>query len=162
MSEVAIVTALVAGLFALLGSFFGAALTRRTEYEKWLRQARTEAFATLVFELHETRTQASVAFYDESEEEPDRSIKITAFFAALEKHVALARLFMSSSGREKLSTLISKLWLGYSSAGGPANHALQNKESMLQFQQLLEMELEYLPPHTYWPFALVKSLARRV
>lgn len=154
MHEVAIVTAFVAGLFALLGSFFGAALTRRTEYEKWLRQARTEAFATLVRELHEARSQASTAYYDEGEEEPDRGIKITAIFAALEKHVALARLFMSSAGREDLSSLVSKLWQGYSSTGGSANYALQNKEAMQRFQTLLEAELEYLPPRTYWPFSL--------
>ena len=40
-----VVIAVVAGLFSLLGAFAGAVLTRRTEYEKWLRQNRSEVFA---------------------------------------------------------------------------------------------------------------------
>lgn len=40
-----IIVAVVSGFFAWLGGFFGAWLARRTEYEKWLRQERSAAFA---------------------------------------------------------------------------------------------------------------------
>jgi uncharacterized membrane protein YfcA len=46
-----ILLALVAGLFSLLGAFAGAFLARRTEYEKWLRQNRAEAFGLLMQRL---------------------------------------------------------------------------------------------------------------
>ena len=64
MSDI-FIPGVVAGVFALLGAFAGAALTRGTEYEKWLRQVRTEAFATLLRELHDTRLYATTAYYDE-------------------------------------------------------------------------------------------------
>jgi hypothetical protein len=40
-----IVIAITAGLFSLLGAFAGAALARRTDYERWLRENRSEVFA---------------------------------------------------------------------------------------------------------------------
>ena len=145
------VTPAVAGLFALLGAMIGAALSRRTEYEKWLRQARTEAFAVLVREVHVTREYATIAYYDEGESEPDKSMKITQSFVVLERHISLARLFMSSAGRLELTALVKKLWLSCDTKGGPANGGVQIKENMEKIQSLLEEELVYIPGKLKWP-----------
>ena len=40
-----IIIPFVAGLFSLLGAFAGAFLARRSDYVKWLRQSRSEAFS---------------------------------------------------------------------------------------------------------------------
>ena len=58
-----IIVAVVSGLFALLGGFFGAWLARRTEYEKWLRQERSAAFAEFLKQLHAVREKAIDATY---------------------------------------------------------------------------------------------------
>ena len=145
-------TPLIAGLFALLGAMIGAALARRTEYEKWLRQSRTDAFATFVRELYVAREYATTAYYDEDETEPDKSMKITQAFAVLERHTSLARLFMSDIGRTELRSLVSAVWLACDTRGGPANGAIKIKENMDQIQTLLEKELVYVPGKLRWPF----------
>jgi hypothetical protein len=140
-----VVPGLVAGLFALLGVYAGAALTRRTEYEKWLRQERTQTFAKFVQELHETRLYAANVYYDEPGTEQEKSIKVTESFTRLQKHVNIARLFMSEAGREQLSSLTNELWVNCTVQGGPANRVSQTKDLMSKVQSLLERELTYLP-----------------
>ena len=147
-----IIPTLVTGLFALLGAFAGAALTRRTEYEKWLRQERTQAFATLLKEIHETRLYATTAYYDESGSEMQRSMKVTESFAKLEKNVNVARLFMSESGRVALSKHIKGLWLNCSTDGGPANRVCKINDLMANIQATLELELNYIAWKVRWPF----------
>lgn len=151
MSEL-VVPGVVAGLFALVGAFIGAALTRRTEYEKWLRQERTEAFATFLRELHDTRLLATAAFYDEPGTELGKSVKATEAFTRLEKHVARARLFMSGAGREELSSLVHELWVNCTAEGGPVNRGNQIKDHMHRIQCVLERELNYMPWRIRWPF----------
>jgi hypothetical protein len=135
-----------------VGAFAGAALTRRTEFEKWLRQARTEAFAALIRELHDTRLYATTAYYDEPGTELEKSIKVTEAFARLKKHVALARLFMSEAGREQLSALVSSLWVDCTIEGGPAKRPSQINDHMSKLQAVLERELTYMPWEVRWPF----------
>lgn len=151
MSEV-VIPGVVAGLFALVGAFIGAALTRRTEYEKWLRQERTEAFATFLRELHDTRLRATAAFYDEPGTELEKGVKVTEAFTRLQKHVALARLFMSVAGREELSSLVNELWVNCTAEGGPVNRGNQIKDDMHRIQCVLERELDYVPWRVRWLF----------
>jgi hypothetical protein len=147
-----VVASLVARPFALVGAFVGSALSRRSEYEKWLRQERTQAFGVLVNELHGTRLYATVAYYDEPGTEQEKSIKVTEAFTRLQKHVSIARLFMSDAGREKLSELVNELWVNCTVQGGPANRVNQIKEIMNQIQAVLEQDLTYLPWRVRWPF----------
>lgn len=143
---------IVPGLFALLGAFVGSALSRRSEYEKWLRQERTQAFSSLVQELYDTRMYATVVYYDEPGTEQQKSIKVTEAFTRMQKQVSTARLFMSENGREKLSDLVNDLWVNSTVQGGPANRAIQTKELMKQIQAVLEQDLGYLPWRVRWPF----------
>jgi len=147
-----VVPGLVAGLFALLGAFAGSALSRRSEYEKWLRQERTQAFSTFVKELHETRMCATVEYYDRAGTEQEKSMKVTEAFTRLQKHVSTSRLFMSETGREKLSELVNNLWINCTSQGGPANRVIQINDLMKNIQIVLENDLNYLPWKVRWPF----------
>ncbi len=143
---------LVPGLFALLGAFIGAMLLRRTEYEKWLRQERTQAFAAFLRELHDTRLAATHLFYDLPGDKQERSMRVTEAFARLQKPLAIARLFASSSARVELSSLVNDIWLYCSSTEGPADHAMQIKGCMERAQTLVERELERMPRTVRWPF----------
>lgn len=152
MSDI-LAPALVAGFFALLGAYLGAALTRRTEYEKWLRQERTEAFAVLLREIHDTRLYAGKAFYEGPGTELEKSTRVTEMFTHLQKPVSLARMFMSSPGRNELSTHVNDLWVNCTVQGGPANRANQIEDLLLAIQVVLERELDYMPWKVRWPFS---------
>lgn len=95
MSDCVIVQALVGGLLALVGGFFGAWLTRRTEYEKWLRQQRSTEFAAFIRRLHEVRLEASNAIYSTEGDEQLRSMNAAELFVGLRKYESIARLYMS-------------------------------------------------------------------
>jgi hypothetical protein len=117
-----------------------------------LRQARTEAFAKFLSELHDTRVLVTTAYYDEPGTEQEKSVRVTEAFTHLQKHLALARLFISEAGREELSTLVNGLWVHCTIKGGPANRASQIKEIMQNIQSVLERELPYVPWQVRWPF----------
>ena len=151
MSDI-LATALIAGLFALLGAYLGAALTRRTEYEKWLRQERTEAFAVLLREVHDTRLYAGRAYYEGTGTELEKSTKVTEMFTHLQKPVSLARMFMSSTSRAELSTHVNDLWVNCTAQGGPADRANEIKSLLLSIQEVLERDLDYMPWKVQWPF----------
>ena len=138
-------TEYIAGLFALLGAFAGAALTRRTEYEKWLRQERALAFGTLINEVHDTRLFATNEYYEGKGTEQERSTRVTEAFTRLGRHVGVARLYMSQEGREELSQVVQGLWINCTNQGGPASRVMQLKSQMECLQKLLESELTALP-----------------
>lgn len=152
MIDVSLVQAAASGLFALLGAFAGAALTRRTEYEKWLRQERTAAFGEFLRELHGTRMAVTAAYYDEEGTEQTKSIKATEAFVRLQKHAGIARLFMSEAGRTEYAKSLNDLWVNCTVHGGPANRVSQLKVLMDTIQVLLERELNYLPSRFPWKF----------
>ncbi|MFC3110852.1 hypothetical protein ACFOFO_23350 [Undibacterium arcticum] len=56
-----IIVAFVSGLLALLSGCAGAALTRRTEYDKWLRQERSTVFAEFWRQLYKAKVDATNA-----------------------------------------------------------------------------------------------------
>ena len=152
MIDVSLTQAAATGLLALLGAFAGAALTRRTEYEKWLRQERTAAFGEFLRELHSTRMAVTSAYYDEEGTEQAKSIKATEAFVHLQKQVGIARLFMSEAGRTEYAKLLNDLWVNCTVQGGPANRVNQIKCLMESIQMLLERELNYLPSRFPWKF----------
>jgi hypothetical protein len=150
VSDLTVIQAFLGGTFALLGGFFGAWLTRRTEYEKWLRQQRSLEFAAFLRCLHEVRLEASNAFYSTEGTELSRSTQATEIFLSLRKYESVARLYMSESGRDQLSTLTKTLWLNCTAKGGPANYGEQIKSTEAAIQELFEKELELIPGKFRW------------
>lgn len=140
----------VGGILALVGGFFGAWLTRRTEYEKWLRQQRSTEFAAFLLRLHEIRTEATNEIYTKLGDEHSRNINATELFAGLSKYESVARLYMSKPGRSKLSTLTNDLWVNCTTKGGPANQSHKIKVIESSIQALIEEELENIPWEVRW------------
>lgn len=135
----------VSGLFALLGGFVGAWLTRRTEYDKWMRQQRSTEFASLLRRIYEVRIAATNAIYSSEDSEQARIMKATELFAELRQHEHVARLYMSKEGRETLSGLMNSLWRHCTAKGGPAAHGSKIKEVEAAIQALVERELDESP-----------------
>lgn len=145
-----ILQAVVVGLLALLGGFFGAWLTRRTEYEKWIRQQRSVEFAAFLKRLHEIRLEATNAIYASADTEQTRNMNATEIFTGLRPYESVARLYMSKQGRIKLSELTNDLWNNCTFSGGPANRSEKIKSIEVAIQSLIEEELERIPGNIRW------------
>ena len=107
--NIPIIVAVVAGLFALLGGFFGAWLARRTEYEKWLRQERSAAFAEFLKQVHSVRENATDFIYDPDMSEKDRDMKTSQLFVGLNGQENIVRLYLNESDRDRFSKLKEEL-----------------------------------------------------
>lgn len=136
-----ILQAIVAGLFALLGGFAGAALTRRTDYEKWLRQEMSAAFAEFLRQMHDARESAIETLYSESLDDQSRNIKLTEIFLRLSKQESIARLYLNNTSRDSLSRLRKELWLLHATRENQANRIENAERIMNDVQKLFESQL---------------------
>ena len=152
MSDISLTQAFVGGLFALLGAFAGAALTRQTEYEKWLRQEKSLAFAEFLRQLHDTRQAVADAYYGPVQDENARGMNATECFVRLQKNIGIARLYMTEETRVQFSALLKELWLNCTGKGGPADRAIQIRDLMETIQALIENQLNAMP----WQIRLLK------
>ena len=110
-NNLSIIVAIVSGLFALLGGFFGAWLARRTEYEKWLRKERSVAFAEFLKQAHSVREKATDILYNSGLSERERDLKITELFIRLNAQENIVRLYLKANDRESFSKLKHELWI---------------------------------------------------
>jgi hypothetical protein len=111
-----VIVAVVSGLFALLGGFVGAWLARRTEYEKWLRQERSSAFAEFLKQLHSVRERAIDAVHAVNLPPLERDIKVTELFLGLNGQENIVRLYLEPGDRAEFSRLVKELWLLHSTS----------------------------------------------
>lgn len=116
MEDIELIVAFVAGLFSLLGGFLGAFLTRRTEYEKWLRQQRSTAFSGFISHLNQFRKEAIDILYDKSLDQEDKDMVISECFHELNSQEHIVRLYLTGSSRERFSELKREIWSAYSPA----------------------------------------------
>lgn len=150
MNYLLLAQSIIVGVVALLGAYIGAALTRQSEYEKWLRQEKSKTFGEFLRELHDIRLAATDVYYSQEADEITKSIRVTEKFALLQKYAGIARLYMSDKGRTTLSKLLNDLRVNCTVQGGPANRAIQISPLMDEIQLLLERELNQLPRKSRW------------
>jgi hypothetical protein len=110
MLKVPVVVAVLSGSFALVGGFLGARLTRRTEYEKWLRQARSVAFSEFLRQLH-TVLEKAIPITCSSESKQQQDQRITEIFLGLNAQENIVRLYLAANDRDRFSELVKKLWI---------------------------------------------------
>ncbi|HEX7649190.1 MAG TPA: hypothetical protein VF450_17465 [Noviherbaspirillum sp.] len=108
------IVAVVAGLFALLGGFAGAALTRRTEYEKWLRQERSTVFAEYLRQLYKAQKEATDAIYSTEGTELMRDIRVSEIFVALKAQEGIVRLYLHPDDREEFTKRMREFEVAHS------------------------------------------------
>lgn len=99
-------------MLALCGGAAGFLLARKTEYEKWSRQARTESFVSFMRALNE----AEDSIYDEisspkflAYNDDQRHMWVTLKMVPLYNEARVTRLFLSERDREALQQAINKL-----------------------------------------------------
>ena len=133
-----IIVAFVTGLFALLGGFVGAGLARRTEYEKWLRQQRSIAFAEFINQLHNIRQMSVDIIYDPTLSDQQRDIKITELFCGLNSQENIVRLYLKERDRKKFSELKHELWVVHSPQIDQPTRIKMVKNLMSEIQAIFE------------------------
>lgn len=112
-----LIVAVVAGLFALLGAFAGAALSRRTEYEKWLRERRSESYAKFLDLLSQAYSEASDALHGSALQGLEREIKCTQAYLAPINYAKVVRLYLPVDKRDEFSKLVNSIWALHGSTG---------------------------------------------
>jgi hypothetical protein len=139
---VEILAALVAGLLALVGGYFGAWASRHAEYEKWLRQERSAAFAAFLRELHKTWLELPHGMLRNPAISPDADRYITQSFVKFEPHKNIVRLYLDEKDRDPFSELVHEIWVAQtSSALSEASRSTKTQEAMLAIQRIFESRL---------------------
>ena len=138
MSDIKITVALVSGLFALLGGFLGAWLTRRTEYEKWIRQQRSNEYTEFIRQLEKLRSKARLIIYDSEVDNQAKDIQITELFSELKPQENIVRLYLDGSDRDKFSKLLHAHWSYYSPTVEQSLRMKKEEELMQSIQSLFE------------------------
>ena len=110
MPDIKFILVVIPGLFALLGGFLGAWLTRRTEYQKWLRQQRSIEFSKIIKQLEDHRIKALNIIYDSQLDDKAKDIELTMLSLELAPQENIIRLYLDKSDRDTFSKLLHDLW----------------------------------------------------
>jgi hypothetical protein len=138
-----LLTPLIAGAFALGGAWFGASLSRRSEYHKWLRQARTEAFERFLRILNECEDR----YYASNREirgMPDlgeRVSRVSALFQPTYNEARVTQLYLVNKDRHRLLISLQHLVDGHIGSGDVLKDSTKAKQALLDIQMLLEGSL---------------------
>lgn len=139
--ESTLLSPMIAGLFALLGGFLGAWLTKRTEYEKWLRQERAIAFATFLRQILDVYQQAVGVVHNTDWTAERRDRVITELFVSLSAQENVVRLYLKPVDRGCFSELIQELWLLFSTIVNQGKRNTRSKEIFKEIQSMFERTL---------------------
>ena len=137
-----IIVAFISGLFALLGAFFGAWLTRKTEYQKWIRQIRSVEFSEFIKQLESLRIKASDILYNCNFNEQEKDIQITELFIRLKPQENIIRLYLNKSDRKTFSRLKHELWSFYEPGIEQSVRMKKHKEMLHDIQAEFEKNIK--------------------
>ena len=139
--SVSILVAVVAGLFALLGAFAGAWLTRRTEYDKWLRQNRSEVYTKFLDLLAKAHKEATDIMFDQSLEELLQNIKVTDAYMPAMDYVRVVRLYLPPETRQEFRDLAHSYFVLHSQRSLGDSRLTTMGKKLDQIQQMFEETL---------------------
>jgi hypothetical protein len=137
-ASIAVTVAAISGLFALLGGFAGAWFSRRSEYEKWLRQERSVAFADFLRQVHSVREKVISAIHDTSLSIPERDMKVTELFIGLDGPEGVVRLYLPEGERKRFSEIKHELWLLHSASGEQTRRIKDVEKILSEIQSMFE------------------------
>lgn len=130
------IVAVTAGLFSLLGAFVGAALARRIEHEKWLRENRSEVFARFLDLLSEARNNATDAMYEKALEQLQQDMKVTEAYRPSFDYARVVCLYLPKGKRTEFRELTKEFWALHSSRD-LGDSRLQKMEQKLEAIQTI-------------------------
>lgn len=139
-----VVAAIVTGVLALIGGFTGAALARRNEYEKWLRQERSTVFTTFLRQMYDAQAKAIDVIYSSDEAALVRDIKVSEIFFALTAQAGVVRLYLNPDDREAFSVLVREFAAVHSPTVDQMLRLKKSEATVVQIQTTFERTLD---PH---------------
>ncbi len=136
----------VAAFFSFLGAFAGGYFARRTEYQKWLRQNRSETFAEFLGKLDDAWLKASDVLHDprlsKPEQHIERDIKVSDLYLPVENYGRVVRLYLPKSKRQEFSTLVHDVHVQHSSVNLGDSRIKKVNENIDRIQSILEEVLD--------------------
>ena len=130
--------AFVAGLFALLGAFAGAWFARRTQYEKWLLENRSEVFARYLDLIHQGRNEATNSLSTPKSEGIAREIGVTEAYLPASAYARVVRLYLPNQYREEFQALSQGIWAFHASEGLGGGRYKKMNEKLDRIQEIFE------------------------
>jgi hypothetical protein len=137
-----LLVAFVAGLFALLGAFSGAWLTRRTEHQKWLRQNRAEVYTKFLDLLSKAHVAASDIMFDRSIEELQQNVKVTEAYMPAMDCARVVRLYLPPERRQEFSDLAHGYFVLHSQRSLGDSRLTKMGQTLEHIQKLFEVTLD--------------------
>ncbi|MBC2735301.1 MAG: hypothetical protein HF981_13160 [Desulfobacteraceae bacterium] len=131
----------ISGLFALLGGFFGAWFTRKTEYQKWIRQQRGIEFSEFIRQLEATMNKSRDIIYDNNISDRDKDMQITQLFTELNAQENIVRLYLKEIDRKNFSNYKHQIWAYYSPSTEMAARMKHHKILLRSIRDLFEENL---------------------
>ena len=131
----------VSGLFAILGVFAGAFVSRRTEYEKWLRVERAKVFAEFLRLIDEAFEKSVDALHSKDKDQLDRDIEVTRAYSLPLTHARIVRLYLPGSEREQFERLARSIWALHATTGLGDKRIQTLQERLNEVQRLFERYL---------------------
>lgn len=131
----------ISGLFALLGGFLGAWLTRRTEYDKWLRHERSVAFSEFIRQLNATALEAINILAKQDSMKDNCDLLITDLFCRLNGPENVVRLYLDEADRDEFSGLLKEYWILHSPKVKIERRIKEGKKKLEMIQAIFEKTL---------------------
>ena len=136
-----VIVAVTAGLFSLLGAFAGAALARRTEYEKWLRENRSEVFAKFHQLLSEAQKNATDAMFDASLSAIEQDIKVTDAYRPALDYGRVVCLYLPKDKRAEFRQLVQEFYALHATRSLGDSRLLKMPDKLDAIQNIFESQL---------------------
>lgn len=103
-----IVTAIVAGAFALIGAILGSRMERETKHQTWLLEKRAEHFAEFFKIFHRCDEEAVIYLRQRPESGVARDQKFLDIFYPAIDYTEIIRLFLKEECREPFELSVRK------------------------------------------------------
>jgi len=139
--EYKLILVIVVGLFSLLGGFVGAFLARRTQYEKWLLENRSEVFSQFLDLMYKAREQTTKILFDETKEQAHNDIRITEIYIPPLNYAKTVRLYLPKKQRKKFQKLAVEVWALHSDKGLGFSRLSTMNEKLDEIQAIFESNL---------------------
>ena len=135
-------TAIIAGIFALLGGFVGAFMHRKTQHQNWILQKRAEIFADFLQTLEKCRDETSKFFREGMPEGVEKTQKILDLYQPVLANVKITRLFLKDESKKEIAKLVDSLYSLHNSEGFGDQRFSWMDVRLKRIQNILEENLK--------------------
>ena len=139
--EEKLLLAFASGLFSLLGGLLGVFLARRTQYEKWLRESRSQVYAKFIELIQNARRNTTDAIYDQSLDKSQRDIKITDYYNTALDYMKIVRLYLPKSLRNDFEKLGREIWSLHANIDSGQSRLTVLDKKLNDIQEIFESNL---------------------